>query len=240
MSLKNPLVSFTSVSFAYREVEVLKDISFSIYPGEFIAIIGPNGGGKTTLLKLLMGFFQPKHGKISIFNENISKEDRSLAYVPQNLKYDRQFPISVLEVVLEGRISKLPWYRRYRKEDREIARDSLRKVGLVGMEKKAFGELSGGQAQRVLIARALATEPSLILLDEPTANVDSQTEKDIYELLSHLHQEKGVTILMVTHHLQEIIHRVDKVLCVQRTSVLLDPADVCRHFAYGVYHAPLK
>lgn len=233
----NPVVSFENVFFAYQDTPVLHDITFQIEAGEFIGVIGPNGGGKTTLLKLIMGFLKPSSGKVNVYGKKPTSSLNYLSYVPQAMHYDRQFPISVMELVLSGRLSRLPWYGAFSRIDKEAAIDALEKVGLVDFRNRAFGSLSGGQAQRVLIARALVSEPQLLLLDEPTASVDSQAESDIYGILKAL---KGkMTILMVTHDLKMVIDQVQRVLCVQGNCLTLNPQEVCEHFAIGLYHGPL-
>jgi len=235
------VVSLQNVSFAYQGTPVLKEISFDIKQGEFIGIIGPNGGGKTTLLKLILGFLKPSSGKISIFGKYPSSTQTDsicrISYVPQSLRFDKQFPISVLELVLGGRLSHLPWYGRFSHADKLAALEALDRVGMVDFHHRAFGNLSGGQAQRALIARALASNPNLLLLDEPTASVDAQAELDIYNILKKL--QGNMTIVMVTHNLQAAIELVEKVICVQNTAVILNPQQVCEHFAFGLYHPKL-
>jgi zinc transport system ATP-binding protein len=233
-----PIVQVEQLSFSYQDSLVLSNVSLEVYPGEFIGIIGPNGGGKTTLLKLIMGFLRPTKGKIRVFGEPPkSGMQTCMAYVPQFMRFDRQFPISVLEVVLSGLLSHLPWYGIFPKKERQKALDVLEQVGLVSFAHHSFGTLSGGQAQRVLIARALVSQPQLLLLDEPTASVDSQAEADIYALLNEL---KGkMTILMVTHNLRAAIDQVQRLFCVQGSALSLKPEEVCEHFAIGLYHAPL-
>jgi zinc transport system ATP-binding protein len=234
-----PIIEFERVSFSYPSTPVLKEVSFQVYPGEFIGMIGPNGGGKTTLLKLILGFLKPSRGTIKVLGEiaGSSLSSSRLAYVPQSVRFDRDFPISVEEVVLSGLISRLPWYGRFHTADRNAARESLEKIGLSHLASAPFGTLSGGQAQRVLIARALVSEPELLLLDEPTASVDSRAEADIYALLNQL---KGqMTILMVTHDLGAAIEQVERILCVQGGVISLKPEEVCKHFAFGLYHMPL-
>lgn len=231
------VVELENVCFAYQDNDVLKDISFTINEGEFVGIIGPNGGGKTTLIKLLMGFLKPSEGHIAIFNHPPMMSRQQIAYVPQSLGFDKQFPISVLELVLEGRLSHLPWYGIFSKQDKQIALEALERVDLLDLQDRSFGSLSGGQIQRALIARALASQPSLLLLDEPTASVDNRSETDIYEILKGLQGE--ITIMMVTHNLQAAIELVEKVICIQQTATLLNPKQVCEHFALGLYHAPL-
>ena len=174
---------------------------------------------------------------MEVFSKSPSSVRTRLGYVPQVLRYDRQFPISVLELVLSGRLSKLPWYGISSKADHQAARSALQQVGLSDYEDRAFGTLSTGQAQRALIARSLASEPELLLLDEPTASVDAQSEADIHEILKTL--SKSITVLMVTHDLNAIINDVQRVLCVQGKVISLKPQEVCEHFAFGLYHSPL-
>jgi zinc transport system ATP-binding protein len=233
------LLQVEDVCFSYQEgLEILHRVNLEIYANEFIGIIGPNGGGKTTLLKLIMGFLKPTHGSIFILGKRPSESIHQFSYVPQNLRYDKEFPISVLELVLSGRLSQLPWYGFYKRKDKQAAFAALDQVGLSDFGSRSFGSLSGGQAQRVLIARALASEPKILLLDEPTANVDSQAEADIYSLLNQLRKE--MTILMVTHDLKTAIHQVDRVLVVQKEVDTFSTQEVCEHFAMGLYHPRLK
>lgn len=232
-----PIIRFEDLCFSYQNSSVLDEVTFSVNPGEFIGIFGPNGGGKTTLLKLIMGFLKPSFGKIEIIGKLAQLARNQIAYVPQNLRFDRQFPISVFELVLSGRLSHLPWYGKFRQEDIQIAEQMIEKLNLKNVKSQSFGTLSGGQAQRALIARALVSEPEILLLDEPTAGVDSQAEEEIYKILSEL---KGkITILMVTHHLHTAINQVERVLLVRKNVISLKPEEVCEHFAIGLYHPPL-
>ncbi|WP_075883874.1 metal ABC transporter ATP-binding protein [Candidatus Protochlamydia sp. W-9] len=233
-----PIIKVDHLTFCYDNSTILSDISFEVNPGEFIGIIGPNGGGKTTLLKLIMGFLKPENGKIEVFGKNpIAQSFQQLAYVPQSIRFDREFPISVFEVVLSGLLSQLPWYGHFSKKAKLAAYEALEKVGLKEFSRESFGTLSGGQTQRVLIARALVSKPRLLLLDEPTASVDSRAEADIYALLKEL--KGSMTILMVTHDLQAAIGQVERLLCIQRYVFSLQPEEVCEHFTVGLYHTPL-
>jgi zinc transport system ATP-binding protein len=236
-----PMIEFDQVSFSYQNTPVLNQVTFQVYPGEFVGLIGPNGGGKTTLLKLILGFLKPSRGILHVFGKIARDGEHTppnqIAYVPQSMRFDRDFPISVEEVVLSGLISHLPWYGQFRSSDRKRAKEALEETGLAHLSDHPFGTLSGGQAQRVLIARALVSQPQLLLLDEPTASVDSQAEADIYAILNKL---KGkMTILMVTHDLLAAIEQVQRVLCVQGGVISLKPEEVCKHFAFGLYHMPL-
>jgi zinc transport system ATP-binding protein len=231
-------VQCKDIDFSYGQTSILRKLNLDIKEGSFAGIVGPNGGGKTTLLRLLMGFLSPSAGTLSLFNQSPEKAKKDIAYVPQSMQYDQQFPISVLEVVLAGRLSHLAWHGHFTRKDRLLAMEALERVGISSLAKQAFGTLSGGQAQRVLIARALISNPRLLLLDEPTASVDSKTEEEIYQLLKDL--KGSMTILMVTHDLRAATSFVDQVICVQGEAFVLDPAKVCEHFAIGLYHTPLQ
>jgi zinc transport system ATP-binding protein len=240
MKEKAPVISVQQLQFAYQTTQVLNQVNFSVNPGEFIGVIGPNGGGKTTLLKLIMGFLKPKEGTIRVFDEPAYSvaAHRRLAYVPQSVRFDREFPISVQEVVLSGLLTHLPWYGFFNSSQRQAALEALDRVRLADYAQCSFGILSGGQAQRVLIARALVSKPELLLLDEPTASVDNQSEAEIYAILKELHAQH-MTILMVTHDLKAALHHVERVLYVQGQVWSLKPEDVCDHFSIGLFHPPL-
>lgn len=234
----DPVVQIQNLTFLYQNSKVLDHVSLEIFKGEFIGLIGPNGGGKTTLLKLIMGFLKPSSGTIHLFGNNHQQSSKPrVSYVPQNLRFDREFPISVLEVVLSGLLYDLPWYGTYPSKDKKKAIEILEKVGLENFAYRAFGSLSGGQAQRVLIARALISDPELLLLDEPTASVDRQAEADIYAILKELRGK--MTIIMVTHDLNAAVNQVDRLYCIQGNVIPLEVEEVCEHFAIGLYHAPL-
>ncbi len=226
-----------NLSFGYSPNEkILSNVSVHIELGKFIGVIGPNGGGKSTLLKLILGFLIPQSGTIRFYGKR-SRPIEKLAYVPQHLHFDKQFPITTLEVVLGGRANKLSWFGRYKQEDIDYAMNALHNVGLCHLHDTPFGTLSGGQAQRVLIARALASNPSLLLLDEPTASIDSEAEIEVLNVIQSL--KGSMTILMVTHDLRAALSQVDGILCVQGGALFMQPKEVCEHFALGLYHYPL-
>ena len=223
------VVECKEVDFAYNGLSVLRKVTLTLTQGEFVGVIGPNGGGKTTLLKLIAGLLKPGRGEVI--------RCEKVAYVPQSLPFDRRFPISALELVLTGTLSRLPWHGAYSKESRVQAMAALERVGLADRAQTPFGTLSGGQMQRVLIARALVDGPELLLLDEPTANIDIEATQLLRQLLQELRGQ--VTIAMVTHDLHTAIHDVDRVICVQNEVYGLLPEQVCEHFAVGLYHTPL-
>ena len=228
---------FSGVSFRYHpDVPLLEGVDWEVLQGSFLALIGPNGGGKTTLLKLIMGFLEPTRGFLKVFGSSPLEVHPLMGYVPQALHFDRLFPVTALEVVLMGLLSHLPWYGRFSREQKGRALEVLEQVGLGGIGGKPFGDLSVGQRQRVLIARAIVGEPALLLLDEPTASADPSAEEEIYQLLLRLRsQHKPMTLLLVTHDLTPLLQRVDGVVCVQHHVRLLAPRDVCQHVAMGLY-----
>jgi zinc transport system ATP-binding protein len=231
------VLSIKNLSFYYDALPALENVNVDIEEGEFIGIFGPNGGGKTTLLKLILGLEHPQKGKVRLFDLSPEEARQWIGYVPQAIRLDRDFPISVLEVVKMGALKKLDWLGRYPSEVNARALEALEQVGLKHKAKASFGTLSGGEAQRALIARAIVDDPRILILDEPTANIDPQGEQSIHELLIELNQT--MTILMVTHDLQTIVDKVGRLLCVQRKVTSLKAKEVCEHFALGLYHTPL-
>ncbi len=223
------VIKFKKLSFSYGTVDVLRDVTLEVKQGEYIGVIGPNGGGKTTALKLILGFLSPKKGTVSV-----DVQPTKIGYVPQINAYDKEFPISVLEVVLTGSLTKLKWWGGLPGQEKVRAKKLLKDVGCGGLEERPFGSLSGGQAQKVLIARALMCDPEVLLLDEPTANIDAESEQAIFAYLKTLQGKK--TILIVTHNFDAIIKNVERVLCFQHEVSSMKPQDVCNHFTIGMYH----
>ncbi|MDR0608506.1 MAG: ABC transporter ATP-binding protein [Planctomycetaceae bacterium] len=210
-------VEFQSVSFSYESTNVVENATFDIKTGDFVSIIGPNGGGKTTLLKLMLGILKPDQGSICLFGCPPRLNCSKVGYTPQFLSVDFSFPLSVLDVVLMGRIrtgfslSHL-WYSQ---KDRNAARHSLQILQLEELAEIPFRNLSGGQRQRVLIARALCGEPEILLLDEPTNNIDAASEQILFDTLTKLNQ--SMTIVVVSHDIGFVSQCVKNVICVNRT-----------------------
>ncbi|NGX49528.1 MAG: High-affinity zinc uptake system ATP-binding protein ZnuC [Candidatus Anoxychlamydiales bacterium] len=230
--MKN-IIKIQKLNFCYKVKPILLDVNLNIETGDFIGIIGPNGGGKTTLLKLIMGMLRPHKGKIKIFNKNPKDMRDKIGYVPQKYNLDKYFPITNLELVLLGLLTKSR-FGFFTKNQKERAKDLLEKVGLKEFIDKPFGKLSGGQAQRALIARALISDPEILILDEPTASIDPESEEAIFDIL--IKSNKNRTILMVSHDLNTIIKEVKKIVTVQKTVNVMTPEMVCKHFALGLYH----
>ena len=209
------MIDIKDVCFRYEENEVLHNINLKVPEGSFTVIVGPNGGGKTTLLRLILGLLKPRYGSICVMGLPPEKARQFVSYVPQSIQYDEQFPVSVAEIVLMGRIAD-HCLGGYSRKDREIALQAIGEVGLEGFERKPFAELSGGERQRTLIAQALASQPRLMLLDEPGANLDPDNRLRLYELLTRLNER--MTILMVSHNLNVIASHASHVICVNRTA----------------------
>ncbi len=231
-----PEIVVDNLCFGYTSKdEILHDVSFEIEKGSFYGVIGPNGGGKSTLFKLLLGLLRPQAGSITI--SGTSPQNAEIAYVPQTFQFDRFFPITALEVVLGGRIQNLSFWGRFSDEDTDIAMQKLAQVGLQHVADQRFGSLSQGQAQRILVARALSSHPSILLLDEPTSSTDPLAGSAILDVIDSLKSQ--LTILMVTHSVETILKNVHGILCVQGGTVTIPPRDLCEHFALGLYHEPL-
>ncbi|MBN2810142.1 MAG: ABC transporter ATP-binding protein [Deltaproteobacteria bacterium] len=210
------VIKITDLDFAYQDIPVLQNVNLEIRQGELSSIVGPNGGGKTTLLKLILGLLEPNRGQIEVFGVKPEKARQKIGYMPQHAHLDPLFPVSVLNVVLMGQLGRQNrhLWGGYSRQALQTARQALAEVGLSDMAKNSFQQLSGGQRQRVLIARALCTEPQLLLLDEPTANIDQRSEENLYETLVRLNRR--MTILLVSHDLGFVSQVVKSVICVNR------------------------
>ncbi len=210
---ETPAICFASVSFGYGNRSVLEDVDFDIYPGDTVCVVGPNGGGKTTLLKLALGLLRPDAGKIRIFGEAPERARHKLGYVPQHLEFDPVFPARVIDVVLMGRVGSRS-FGFYSRDDRERAAAALRRVGLEARAQAPFAALSGGQRQAALIARALVSEAEAILLDEPDAHIDPGGRDNLLRLLEAL--PSGIARVLVSHDMDFVADAVEKVICVHR------------------------
>jgi len=211
------VIEFHQVNFAYQRDWVLENVSLSIPAGDFVAMVGPNGGGKTTMLKLMLGLLRPNRGAVTLLGRPPEQGRVAVGYTPQYLHVDMQFPISVLDVVLMGRMKRGGrWW--YSKSDRQAARDALDTMRLTDKANAPFRSLSGGQRQRVLIARALCGEPEILMLDEPTNNIDPSAEAIMYDILQELNRR--LTIIIVSHDLGVVSQIVKSVVCVNREVVV--------------------
>ena len=237
MTSDSAAIKIDGLSFRYDERQILSDVNLTIWANDSICIVGPNGGGKTTLIKLIIGLLRPATGTISIFGRPPEDAHQLIGYVPQYVQYDRQFPISVREVVCMGRLGN-SWTGRYSKEDRTKTMEALAEVGLADLAGRSFSDLSGGQRQRVLIARALASGGEILILDEPTANIDREAESHFFDLLRQLNQR--MTILMVTHDVGFASSFFSRIACVNREVIIHPTSELTGRLIRDMYGGDLQ
>jgi len=217
-----PLVEVTDVSFSYGDERVLDHVTLQIQSGDFLGIIGPNGSGKTTLLRIILGLLRPDSGRVRLFGTDLAefREWSRVGYVPQKaVAFESLFPASVFEVVLSGRCGRAGVGRRYGADDRAMSVRALETVGMIQYRDRLIGRLSAGQQQRVFIARALASRPELLLLDEPTVGVDLDAQEQFYSLLCRLNRDMGTTMVLVSHDIAVIAQEVTQLACLNRRLV---------------------
>ena len=210
---EGPAVSVRDVCFSYGENEALHNVSFELPRRALAAVVGPNGGGKTTLLRLLLGELRPRFGEVRVLGEAPERARPRVGFVPQSAAFDPDFPVTVLEAVALGRGAARA-FGGFSRADRDAARAALSRVGLEGFGGRPFAALSGGQRQRVAIAQTLVAEPELLLLDEPTANVDHRTEEELHDLFARLAETAAV--VLVSHNLGVVASHATHLLCVNR------------------------
>jgi zinc transport system ATP-binding protein len=217
--MSSHVIKCEGVSFAYEKEQVLQDINLTVEEGEFLGIIGPNGSGKSTLIKLILHLIKPQTGKIEVFGKRVqNQKDRShIGYVSQKANsFQRGFPATVREVVASGLYGKLGLLRWMKKEDWKKVEEAIEWVGLSAFADRNIGNLSGGQQQRAFIARALVSEPKLLILDEPTVGIDVKSAKQFYDFLVELHQQTELTLVLVTHDMQAAMTIVDRIACLNK------------------------
>lgn len=216
---KDVCIELTDINYRYNGQPVLEYITLAVNTGEYLGIIGPNGGGKTTLLRIMLGLLRPSSGEVKIFGHNIDKfkERYKLGYVPQRAAHEQfYFPASVEEVVSSGRTARLGLFKRPRAGDRTAIELAMETADIARLRKRLIGELSGGERQRVFIARALAGEPKVLILDEPVVGVDIAAKDQFYSFLKHLNNDFKITILFVSHDVGVIANEVTDILCLNR------------------------
>jgi zinc transport system ATP-binding protein len=233
-----PAVEFRNVDFAYTEAPVLQDINLQIRHEEFFGLIGPNAAGKSTLLRLLLGLEQPDAGSIRVLGTTPEQARPHIGYVPQFAAFQREFPVTVGEVVLMGRLGVTGRLGGYRRADRARAREAMAAVAIEDLAGRSLAGLSGGQMQRMLIARALACDPELLILDEPTANIDVRGEETIFALLKQYNDR--MTIIVVSHDIAFISAYVSRVGCLNRTLVCHETRDISGRTIEELYGTEVK
>jgi len=233
-----PAVLIKDLWFSYGPHLVLEDVNVTVAQGDFVSVVGPNGGGKTTLLKLMLGLLRASQGLTQVLGVTPEQARPRIGYMPQHSQLDPEFPATVMDVALMGRLGHGRSFGAYSKMDKEIVAAVLEQVGLRDYHRKSYASISGGQRQRLFIARALACEPDLLLLDEPTANLDVVMEGDLYELLQNLNER--LTIIMVSHDLGFVSRIVKSVICVKRKVLMHPTAEITGAIINEIYGSPMR
>ena len=223
MKSEEPYIELNNVSFSYEnDTPVLEDLSFAVNKGEYLGIIGPNGGGKTTLIKIILGLIHPTEGTVQLFGKDSHdfKDKYRIGYVPQRVtQTDKEFPATVYEAVRTGRIARLGFFERFTKKDIDAIEHAMEISGIARYRDTLVGNLSGGERQRVFIARALAGEPEVLILDEPTVGVDIGAQKTFYDFLASLNRDQNLTIIFISHDVDAVSQETKTVLCLNHNLV---------------------
>ena len=242
MTTQTPVVEIDRVTFGYppdpAADPVLDDVSLTIEPRDFLGVIGPNGGGKTTLLKLILGLLRPQRGTVRVFGLPPAEVRTRIGYVPQHAQVDPSVPASVLDVALMGRLHRSSWGASFRRSHRDVTMRALEQTGVADLAHRPIGTLSGGQRQRVLIARALASDAQLLLLDEPTAGVDLHMEKSLIDLLHKLNE--SLPIVMVSHDVSFVSAHLKRVACLNRRITCHAANEITQDVIARMYHGDVR
>lgn len=237
--MEDVVIQIRNLNVYFDEMQVLKNINLDVYKKQFLAVMGPNGGGKTTLLKVILGLIEPDSGNVQIAGRSIKEGRRLIGYVPQISDFNKQFPINVEDVILMGRISDgKGFYHNYSKEDKTKSKEIMKDLDIFEIKNRQIGRLSGGQLQRVLIGRALASEPEILLLDEPTASLDAESRSKIYNILKEVND--SITIIVVTHDLTAISSYFDSVACLNRNLHYHGNDNVSQEDVDQIYGCPVE
>ncbi|MBM4240065.1 MAG: ABC transporter ATP-binding protein [Euryarchaeota archaeon] len=234
--MNNEVVRLKDVFLNLNRIPILEGISFSIEKNDFLAVIGPNGGGKSTLLKIILGLIRPDSGEVKVFGRKPEEARNLIGYLPQHSFFDLNFPVDVFDAVLMGRYNGI--FKNYSNKDNEAVENALERVGMLKFRHRQMGKLSGGQMQRVFIARAIVRNPKLLLLDEPMASIDPEMQSSFYELLSKLKEK--MTIVLVTHDVGVVSAHVDKIACLNRKLFCHGPPEVAAGILEDVYKCPVE
>lgn len=236
--MSNPAVHIDNLSVCYGQTPAIAGVCLDVSDGEYLGIIGPNGGGKSTLLKAILGLVPISSGTVQVYGGRPGNNRAIVGYVPQFASLDKRFPITLGEVVLTGRLKKgLSPFFNYSKEDHEFSHQLIKRVGLEGLENRQISALSGGEFQRMLIARALAVNPRLLLLDEPTASVDAASRDHIYKLLAELNE--SMTIILVTHDLLAVSSHVHMLACLNSHLIYHGEPQLTENIVNSLYGCPV-
>ena len=229
------VVEIENVSLTFNKQPVLEKINLSIAKNDFLAIIGPNGGGKSTLLKVILGLIKFNEGNVTVFGNQPGNPSNPIGYLPQNVTFDPDFPINVFETVLSGRYHGI--LKNYSDKDKEMVSKTLEEVGMIKMQDRQMSRLSGGQKQRVFIARAIVRDPKLLLLDEPMASIDPEMQNSFYNLLTKLRER--MAIVLVSHDVGAVSTHVDNIACLNKRLYYHGPVEDSAEGLEEVYHCPI-
>ncbi len=234
----NKIIEIDHLSASYDRKIVLRDINLNVYEHDFLGIIGPNGGGKTTLIKLILGLLKSDSGEIHFFREGKLVNSLSMGYLPQYNSIDKKFPISVYDVVLSGLSRKKSLTKSFTDEQHAQAVEIINRMGLQGLEKKAIGQLSGGQLQRALLGRAIVSNPEVVILDEPNTYIDQRFESRLYEILSEINKERA--IILVSHDIGTVISNVKTIACVNETLDYHPDSEISSEWLEEKFQCPIE
>ena len=221
-----PIIKIEHLAAGYEGKEVLHDVNLTIYQDDYLGIIGPNGGGKTTLMRLILGLMKPTEGSISYYKDGHAVKEITMGYLPQYNDLDKQFPISVYEVVLSGLNKTKSLFAHFGKKHQQLVAETLERMQLSDLKDRHIGALSGGQLQRVLLARAIVSKPDVVILDEPNTYIDRRFQKQMYEMLEQINKE--CAIIIVSHDIAEVLNNVKHIACVNQHLHYHDTADMPR------------
>ena len=233
-----PLIEIQHLNAGYDGRTVLRDVDLTVYDRDFLGIIGPNGGGKTTLIRCILGLLKPQSGTIAFHPQKDKQAPLAIGYLPQYASIDRKFPITVQEVILSGLSSRKGLSARYSADERERAARVIARMGLEGMEQKAIGALSGGQLQRVLLGRAIVSDPEVVILDEPATYLDRRFEARLYELLAEINRD--CAIILVSHDIGTVLQQVKNIACVNETLDYHPAASVNTEWLERNFNCPIE
>lgn len=232
------LIELRDVTAAYGHKIVLRDISLVVHPDDFLGIIGPNGGGKTTLLKVILGLLPPLSGTIRFYRDGKEVPSLKIGYLPQMSHIDKKFPISVRQVVSSGLSAEKPLFRAFTKAQEKRIDEVIGRMGLEHLDRRPIGELSGGQLQRVLLGRSIVSRPEVLILDEPNSYVDKRFESHFYPLLEEINQETA--IILVSHDIGTVLSLVKNIACVNETLHYHPGADISEAWLDEKYACPIE